>query len=468
MSTTVRGSRGSPSSLSERSLASRLVAELRRDCFTANRSSQGAVCIGAEVELIPIDVVSHRRAPIVASADTPRFGPRATLPVLRELAMVQGWEERPSPYGAPVFRTRDGGVISYEPGGQIEYSAPPDTSVSASVARLQATVSTMRVAAAEAGIELLAVGMDPYNAIDDVPLQLLGERYTSMDAYFAELGPAGARMMRQTAAMQVTLDAGEDPVGLWRFLSAAAPYVTAIFANSPCEGSEDREEVEGTVQSVRALMWRHLDAARTGLPAALSLDPGADYAAFALRAPSILRRGVDGLVHSFHTLLATRDVSEADWAPHLTTLFPEVRPRRLGDTPTFEVRSADAIEPEWYAAPLVLLSGLAYDPEAHREAAQLLGPANADLLIRAARSGVHDPDIGPLASELYAIGLRGAARLGPDVVHGQDVETACEFGARYVFQGRAPADDLLPAPRGVTDERRGRDVAPIVDRPRAD
>ena len=39
-------------------------------------------------------------------------------------------------------------------------------------------------------------------------------------------------MMRQTAAFQITVDAGEDPVGLWQVLSAAAPYVTAMFANS--------------------------------------------------------------------------------------------------------------------------------------------------------------------------------------------------------------------------------------------
>ena len=54
-----------------------------------------------------------------------------------------------------------------------------------------------------------------------------------MADYFARLGPAGAQMMRQTAAFQVSLDFDDEPWLRWRVLNAAAPYVSAIFANSP-------------------------------------------------------------------------------------------------------------------------------------------------------------------------------------------------------------------------------------------
>ena len=69
----------------------------------------------------------------------------------------------------------------------------------------------LRDEASASGIDLLAVGVDPFNGIDRVPLQLHGDRYTAMDAYLAACGPAGPRMMRQTAAFQITADAGDDP-----------------------------------------------------------------------------------------------------------------------------------------------------------------------------------------------------------------------------------------------------------------
>jgi glutamate--cysteine ligase len=349
-------------------------------------------------------------------------------------------------------------MISYEPGGQIEYSAAPAASVSTLVSRLQSMVASLRTAAADAGIELLAAGIDPYNRASDVPLQLSGTRYVSMDAYFAGLSPAGARMMRQTAATQVTLDAGDEPVVSWRMLSAAAPYITAIFANSPRYGGEP-----SGYQSARAEAWRELDRTRTGLPGASAVDPAADYAAFALRAPSILLRAQDGTHRPFHSLLVTGEAGEADWGPHLTTLFPEIRPRRIGETATFEVRSADAIEPAWYAAPLVMLAGLSYDDRARCEAARFLGagsmvgggPESTELLSRAGEVGLGDPEIASGAAELFTIGLEGAVRLGSDVVAGEDLETAREFGARYVFRGRSPADDALAPGRDGVERRRG-------------
>jgi glutamate--cysteine ligase len=240
----------------------------------------------------------------------------------------------------------------------------------------------------------------------------------------------------------VTLDAGNEPVQLWRLLSAAAPYITAIFANSPCCGGE-----RSGYQSARAEAWRELDRTRTGLPAASAVDPAADYAAFALRAPSILLCDQDGAHRPFHALLTTGEAGEADWGPHLTTLFPEVRPRRLGETATFEVRSADAIEPTWYAAPLVMLAGLSYDDRARCEAARLLGAGGAggaaslELLDRAGEVGLGDPEIRSGAAELFTIGLEGAVRLGSEVVGGEALETAREFGDRYVIRARSLADD---------------------------
>ena len=447
-----------------------LTDRLRQDAFTRADAALGAsgdrAHIGAEVELIPVDAVTGRRCPILAGPDAATGSPSPTLPILRRLAARYHWVERPSSSGAPVFVLPDGGALSYEPGGQIEVSSAPCASVSTLVGRLRSLVSVLCVDARAAGIDLLAVGLDPFNAVDDVPLQLSGARYTAMDAYFAARGGgggggggggsarAGARMMRQTAAFQVTVDGGDDPVATWRVLSAAAPYVTAIFANSSRYLGRD-----AGFQSARAHTWRTLDRARTGLPAANASDPAAEYVAFALAAPAMLHRSADGTYPSFEALLATGRATNADWAVHLTTLFPEVRPRRLASGPTFEVRSADAISPRWYAAPLVLLAGIAFDPRARHQAAELLGPADADLLPDAARDGLRDPVLGPRAADLFEVALGGAARLGDAVVGGAELEAAREFGCRYTWRSRSPADNAAILESDTRGEGAGERIA---------
>ena len=65
----------------------------------------------------------------------------------------------------------------------------------------------IRDAMSKAGIQLLARGVDPYNDIEDVPLQLNRDRYARMTRYFDSIGPSGVLMMRQTAALQKTWSA---------------------------------------------------------------------------------------------------------------------------------------------------------------------------------------------------------------------------------------------------------------------
>jgi hypothetical protein len=101
-----------------------------------------------------------------------------------------------------------------------------------------------------------------------------------------------------------------------------------------------------------------------------------------------------------------------------------------------------------------MLAGLSYDRDARRVAASLLGPASPEILDRAGHLGLGDPIVAARAAELYALGLRGAARLGSDVVGGEELETAREFGAQYVFRGRSPADDALETARRVAERHR--------------
>ncbi|HEX2189062.1 MAG TPA: glutamate-cysteine ligase family protein [Longimicrobiaceae bacterium] len=404
-----------------------LLADLRGRAFGIGAPGRPRR-IGAEVELLALRADTRAPAPIVAPE-----GP-ATLPLLRRHAARHGWTERGSPYGPPCFVLPDGGVVSWEPGGQVELSAPPFASASELLSSLRSAMVPLRAAAREEGIELLALGIDPVNPAEAVPLQLRGARYLRMAEHFARLGPDGARMMRQTASVQVNLDWPADPLPLWRLLNAAAPYLTATFANSPVYAGAHTGH-----RSTRAHAWRGLDPGRTGA-FRRDADPAAGYLRFALGAPAILLPWPAGEAIPAGEWVARGEMTAAEWATHLTTLFPEVRPKGYA-----EVRSVDAIDPEWYAAPLALLSGIAYHPEGLRAAAELLGDPDPELLRRAGREGLGDEEIARTARDLFAIGLEGAAALGEAYLSAADLETALEFYRRYTRRGLALADDASPA-----------------------
>lgn len=401
-----------------------LLQDLRTHAFALDRAP-AAPRIGAEVELIPVSADTGAQVPIVAAE-----GP-STLPLLRRFGTRDGWTEQPSPYGVPQWTLPDGGVISYEPGGQIELSAAAFSTATALIRALRATVLPLTAFMRDGGIELLSVGVEPRGGLEDVDLQLPGARYVRLTNFLRDIGSGGERMMRQTAAIQVSVDLGAEPLQAWRVLNAMAPYVTATFASSPVY----RGEATGH-RSYRARIWRELDGGRTGcFPCA---DPVAEYLDFALAAPALLL-GDGARWRPFAEWNAEGCAGPDEWRAHLTTLFPEVRPKGFA-----EVRSADAVAPPWYAAPLVLLAGIVYHPPALRAAADLLGPPRPALLHAAGRDGLGDPAIAATAADLARLGMEGAAAL-PGFFSGEDLDEAAEFFARYTLQARAPADDVLDA-----------------------
>jgi glutamate--cysteine ligase len=401
-----------------------LLADLRTYAFALGRAP-GPPRIGAEVELIPVSAETGAQVPVVSVDGL------STLPLLRRFGARHGWREQPSAYGVPQFETPDGGIVSYEPGGQIELSAAAFPTATALIRSLRATVLPLTAAAREAGIELLSVGVEPRNGLEDVDLQLPGARYVRLTHFLRAIGTGGERMMRQTAAMQVSVDLGAEPLLAWRVLNAMAPYVTAIFAASPLYRGEPTGH-----RSYRARIWRELDGGRTGCFDCV--DPVAEYLDFALAAPAILL-GDGARWRPFAEWNAEGCVGPDEWRAHLTTLFPEVRPKGFA-----EVRSADAAAPEWYAAPLVLLAGIVQHPPTLRGAADLLGAPNPARLHAAGRDGLSDPRIAATARGLVEMAMAGAAAL-PGFFSADDLAEAADYFARYTLRARSPADDALDA-----------------------
>lgn len=392
-------------------------AQLRDDVARAFGigGPRGPRRIGVEVEAIPMDVAT----------DLPARIPR-TLAALR----VLNWRtETSSKSGAAELFHPAGGHVSFEPGGQVEFSTPPRPTGSAALADVDAALAAMRTALDAHGIQLRSAGLDPVTPIADVPLQLDGERYQRMDAHFASVGPWGRRMMRQTAALQLSIDAGPDPLQRWRLLCALVPVTTAIFANSPADSGTFTGE-----RSIRRRIWDSLDPSRTGLPA-LGPDPVGEYLAFALNARAFLLGNHPHRAESFAAWIP-RGATLDDWHAHLSTLFPDVRPRGF-----FELRAADAAAGDALPALIALICGLAWHEPSGSEALRRLPHPDAELMAQAGRLGLGHPTLAAAARTAVDLALQGCSALGPSALDAEHLARAERFFDRYTRQARSPADD---------------------------
>ncbi|HMI44713.1 MAG TPA: glutamate-cysteine ligase family protein, partial [Gemmatimonadaceae bacterium] len=163
-------------------------------------------------------------------------------------------------------------------------------------------------------------------------------------------------------------------------------------------------------------------------------DPGQAqrYLRFALDAIA-MRSGDAGVGYrTFRKWITEAAVTREEWLFHLSTLFPEVRPKEF-----FELRSADTIEPNALAAPVVFVTSLVYDEESAHRAIELIGPPSEGLLERAGRLGLADPEIRRIASRLVVLALDGGRRLGNDYLCRSHFEAAYKY-----FAGALAANDI--------------------------
>ena len=229
------------------------------------------------------------------------------------------------------------GGIAFEPGGQVELNLPCAPDPSALDRCLATAVTELRRHCGDAGVRLEAAPVDP-RPIDRLPLQLRSDRYLAMQEHFDRIGPAGRRMMRQTAGTQVCLDWWPGRAGLeqWRVLLLAGPFLAAALSRSAGPDS-------------RLATWLAVDPDRTGFDDRLlhGEDPVAAYTAFAAGAARFV---------------------PAD--QHLSTLFPPVRPRGR----YLEVRFLDAQPDHLVGRIAELLADLLYDDDRRRRVLALVAP----------------------------------------------------------------------------------------------
>ncbi|MBT8335475.1 MAG: hypothetical protein KJO11_02660, partial [Gemmatimonadetes bacterium] len=354
--------------------------------------------------------------------------------LLRAALQGQPWRERPSPSGMVAFERAAGGMLSFEPGGQLEYASTPSASLDDLRSELESVWVPLARFLADEGVALVARGLDPWNTVESAELHASGERYRRMAVHYDRRGLWGRRMMRQSAALHVNVDAPGPAGEAWAVANAAAAPLLAIFANSHRVAGAD-----AGVRSARAAQWRRLDPSRTGIVWAGG-DPVEEYLDFALGADDFLAGDPAAAARPFRERAdaATRE----EWRRHLTTLFPEVRPRGY-----LELRSVDALPLEWAVLPAAILAGLLFDPEARIRARRELPGPTREALERAGCAGLGDPAITDAAGVVLDVAEDGLERLGDRVASRQVRETLSRFRSEFTDRGRdpgtAPDDRLL-------------------------
>ena len=346
--------------------------------------------------------------------------------------------------------------ISFEPGGQVEFSSQPYLCLASAGKRLREIQDLVQSALQAHGMSLIQVGMNPWHKLDAIGIQTPKQRYIAMNQYFSGIHSAmGPRMMRQSCSIQVCLDFGTDERMLARRYLAAqllAPFTAAAFAYSPYV---DCKLAEGSL-SYRTKVWRHLDAKRTGFVGLQDLAKSLSrsvciehYLNFALSCPIVF-------VENLGYLVPTKAITFREWMKngilglfpsledfqvHLSLLFPEVRPRGY-----MELRSIDCQSRVWQTAPAAFYVGLLYDEANLNRVLELLLPTldQTEELMLLAEGGLMKSEI--LKSKLptlMAWAIEGVGRV-PKGFCADDNETVLKaFFHRFTERGRTPAQDLV-------------------------
>jgi glutamate--cysteine ligase len=412
--------------------------------FEAGCKPSGPFRVGTEHEKVPFYRADH--------SPVPYGGERGIRALLEGMCARLGWERIEDGENLiGLYDAKGEGAISLEPGGQFELSGAPLPDAHATADELDRHLTACRVVAEPLGVGFLTLGMSPKWSLAETPV-MPKSRYAIMARYMPKVGTRGLDMMFRTSTVQVNLDfaSEQDMVAKMRVGLALQPAIAALFANSPFTDGK----LNGLL-SARSEIWRHTDPARTGMLAfAFERGMGFErYVDYALDVPLyFVRRGdhyQDVAGASFRDLLGGRlkempgeRATLADWANHLSSIFPEVRLKRF-----LEMRGADVGPPDRIVAFAALMAGLYYDPSALQAAEALIEGWNVedrqklrdDAPVLGLAAEIRGRDLRSVAKDMLAIargGLKRRARLN---AKGEDETRYLRPLEAIADSGREPA-----------------------------
>ncbi len=380
------------------------------DYFRAQSKGRDNLKVGLEHEKFGIRPSSLSSLPF--------DGPGGIEEILLRLHRLRGYE-RTLENGRTIGLEADGTkFITLEPGGQLELSGMPKTTIPELEEELRNHLTELREVSEDLDCVWLALGRNPLVPLEEIPW-MPKKRYRIMRSYMPRRGSRGLYMMKMTATVQANLDYTdeEDACRKLRISMGLSPIVTALFANSsitpglPLDGKPAMDR--------RYLEWLDTDPDRCGL-----LDfvfrpefRFREYADWLLDVPIyfLVRDGklIDCSGESFRRLVERGEATMDDFELHMSTVFPEVRLKGF-----IEVRGADAGPSEMLLALPALWKGLLYDDRALEQAWKLVADQSFPERLQFAR------DVGffglrartekgtalDLATELVEIAANGLKR----------------------------------------------------------
>ncbi len=371
--------------------------------------------VGTEHELIGV---------IKATGEAPPYdGPHGIGKLLAAFTAEGGTPVQEE--GNTIALTRGDAQITLEPGGQFELAARPVGDDALFVSDLREYTASLARVSKDLDLAWLSTGLRPFGTRTDIPW-MPKLRYNVMREYMPTVGTRGLDMMQRTATVQANLDFADeaDAAAKLRCLYANTSMLTALWACSPIV-----EDKVTDYQTYRAWIWRDTDNARAGLLPFMfdREDIFTAYTEWALDVPMyfVYRRTYLPVPAGLTFRAFMRDgwngehATRADWAMHLSTLFPEGRLKKF-----IEVRGCDCGSLEMITALAPLTRGLLYDTTARTAAIALTDGMSfadrqelADVVPKqglAARAGKHT--VGALAKELVAIAIDGLSRVAPSAI----------------------------------------------------
>ncbi|TVQ82124.1 MAG: glutamate--cysteine ligase [Micavibrio sp.] len=343
--------------------------------------------------------------------------------LLERFAAKYGWEIV-AEAGNPVALKKGGDSLTLEPGGQVEYSGAPFSSLQEANAEMDRFFRDLDDVATECGIGFLRRGLHPEWAREEISW-MPKPRYVIMRDYMQKKGKHGLDMMLRSCGAQINLDYGSeaDMVKKFRVALAFQPAVIALMANSAMLDGRDTG-----YQSFRSFVWTETDPDRCGdLGFVFSEDMGFEsYVEYALDVPMYFIRRDGKYINAAG--LSFRDFMEGklpghegcfpdmdDWQDHLTTLFPEVRLKRY-----LELRGADSNSAEKVKAMAALWVGILYDEKtlaaAHEAVMQRSARDFAALRLAAAKDGLYNEAVNVSAREVLDFAADGLSRIAPEAL----------------------------------------------------
>jgi glutamate--cysteine ligase len=428
---------GDNSTFLDRPLSTTPMDEIAR-FFLASAKGPETWMIGMEVELFAF----HRR-------DLRPVAHPIMARVLEDIG--KRWHMKPEyeagPGGPLIGLSGHGATISLEPGGQIELATKPHDALRELKREICSYVDKLRQAGEDQDVGFWAIGYQPFEDRDSMP-KMPKARYDVMRSYFAAKGGRGLDMMHCTGSVQCAVDFSDELNMTDKIRTAArvSPFLTALVSASPFSSGK----LNG-YKTARYQVWLETDDERCGLWPEMLDAEGLTFRRYVDRAMKaapffFIRDGrhVQADARSFgehaQSGFQGTDVTVRDLVDHLTTFFPEIRPKGY-----VELRGADCVQPGEGVAIAGFWRGILDSDEARREVnARLEKMGYAELRALqplVAKLGLSAMSAAGPAAEI----AEWLVRLSHDV-HTRSMPDCAECIEPLLERaeaGRSPADDML-------------------------